>query len=130
MLADLDALISGGGVGEQLRAHEEPLRARISAIRRLDNPGLAIRIHGDYHLGQVLRTDSGWVILDFEGEPRRTVGDRPPRHPTVPAGCRCHSGSCWRLTVTPNNTVALTSAAGTNAQTKCINTAITNITYS
>ena len=34
------------------------------------------------------------------------------------------------ITVTPNNTITLTSAAGTNAQTKCINTAITNITYS
>src|SRR5674476_560189 len=33
------------------------------------------------------------------------------------------------ITVAPNNTVALTSAAGTDAQTKCINTAITNITY-
>src|SRR5205814_749750 len=34
------------------------------------------------------------------------------------------------ITVTPNNTITLTSAAGTDAQTKCINTAITNITYS
>ena len=33
------------------------------------------------------------------------------------------------ITVTPNNTITLTSAAGTNAQSKCINTAITDITY-
>jgi len=33
------------------------------------------------------------------------------------------------ITVTPNNTIALSSAAGTNAQTGCVNTAITNITY-
>jgi hypothetical protein len=34
------------------------------------------------------------------------------------------------ITVTPNNTITLTSAAGTDNQTVCINTAITNITYS
>src|SRR5262249_18438753 len=34
------------------------------------------------------------------------------------------------ITVTANNTIALSSAAGTDAQTKCINTVITNITYS
>jgi maltose alpha-D-glucosyltransferase/alpha-amylase len=35
-----------------------------------------IRIHGDYHLGQVLWVDNDFVILDFEGEPARTVEDR------------------------------------------------------
>jgi maltose alpha-D-glucosyltransferase/alpha-amylase len=35
-----------------------------------------IRIHGDYHLGQVLRVKSDFVILDFEGEPARSLAYR------------------------------------------------------
>ncbi len=38
--------------------------------------GSKLRIHGDYHLGQVLMTSRGWVITDFEGEPARTLEDR------------------------------------------------------
>jgi maltose alpha-D-glucosyltransferase/alpha-amylase len=44
------------------------LKPRIQAPR--------IRCHGDYHLGQVLHTGKDFVIIDFEGEPARTIASR------------------------------------------------------
>jgi len=39
-----------------------------------------IRIHGDYHLGQVLFTGADYLIIDFEGEPESTIADRKIKH--------------------------------------------------
>jgi maltose alpha-D-glucosyltransferase/alpha-amylase len=60
-----------------LLAGEGALSARARELRALGAEECAkIRVHGDYHLGQTLRTDGGFVILDFEGEPARPVAER------------------------------------------------------
>ena len=46
------------------------------ALKSNDFHSLRIRIHGDYHLGQVLRVKTDFVILDFEGEPARSLAYR------------------------------------------------------
>jgi maltokinase len=45
-------------------------RARYQRLAEIDDAGVAVRIHGDLHLGQLLRNEEGWFVLDFEGEPR------------------------------------------------------------
>ncbi|WP_158944397.1 maltose alpha-D-glucosyltransferase [Granulicella sp. S190] len=51
-------------------------RARAIASATPTEAGQRTRIHGDYHLGQVLRSRGDYVILDFEGEPARSLADR------------------------------------------------------
>ncbi|GLW62482.1 aminoglycoside phosphotransferase [Actinomadura rubrobrunea] len=59
-----------------LAMYETAIRDAFDALARSDAPLTFQRVHGDYHLGQVMRTDTGWVVLDFEGEPARPPGER------------------------------------------------------
>jgi maltose alpha-D-glucosyltransferase/alpha-amylase len=62
-----------------LVAARDTLVARFDAIRRLNSAGAGIRIHGDYHLGQVLRVEEDFFILGFDGDPARPLADRRAR---------------------------------------------------
>jgi len=80
---DLEALVArlNRRLDEVVAAHPEVADyadgAR-AAYDRIDRsvPVAVQRIHGDFHLGQTLRTTAGWKIIDFEGEPSQPLEDR------------------------------------------------------
>jgi maltokinase len=61
---------------EELQPHADRLREVFDDLAGLDEPVAVQRVHGDFHLGQVMRTLGGWKLLDFEGEPARPLEDR------------------------------------------------------
>jgi len=64
-----DKLSDALAVVPELAGYEARIRSAYDAMGRLTGPVTVQRIHGDYHLGQVLLAPQGWVALDFEGEP-------------------------------------------------------------
>lgn len=59
-----------------LLAAKDELLERIKAVEALDPSGGRSRIHGDYHLGQILICQDDVMIVDFEGEPQRRLDER------------------------------------------------------
>lgn len=60
----------------ELAEHDQRVRESIEAVSSATWPSLQ-RVHGDYHLGQVLDAPGrGWVLVDFEGEPLRPLAER------------------------------------------------------
>ncbi len=72
-----------GSLREEDRAAAQALLAErvqvttgVMALASVTDPGQKIRLHGDYHLGQVLWAEGDFYILDFEGEPDRPLAER------------------------------------------------------
>jgi maltokinase len=59
-----------------LRPFVPGLRNAFGALATCDSGPPAQRVHGDLHLGQVLRAGREWFVIDFEGEPSRPLADR------------------------------------------------------
>ncbi len=61
---------------DPIRGRGEEVRERLRLLTNIGGTGRVIRHHGDLHLGQTLWADRDWVILDFEGEPARSLRER------------------------------------------------------
>ncbi|HLL69670.1 MAG TPA: maltokinase [Micromonosporaceae bacterium] len=78
--AMLERLAAAAAAVPQLAEFVPAAQARFRAVG--DALGTIQRIHGDLHLGQVLRTPKVWLLIDFEGEPGQPIADR--RRPDSP----------------------------------------------
>src|SRR5215468_262069 len=79
----LDRLEQAVAAVPELARHDRGLRAAFGEVATITDPLEVQRIHGDYHLGQVMRTQTGWVLLDFEGEPAVPLEQRRARFPAL-----------------------------------------------
>ena len=61
---------------DPIRGRGEEVRERLRLLTNIGGTGRVIRVHGDFHLGQTLWDGDDWVILDFEGEPARSLPER------------------------------------------------------
>jgi maltokinase len=67
----------------ELLPYADALRGAFDDVASIEEPVDVQRVHGDFHLGQVMRTLDGWKLLDFEGEPARPLAERRALEPPV-----------------------------------------------
>jgi maltokinase len=59
-----------------IQGRAQDVREKLAALSHATVGGRVIRTHGDLHLGQTMLSPRGWVVLDFEGEPARSLPER------------------------------------------------------
>jgi maltose alpha-D-glucosyltransferase/alpha-amylase len=95
-----------------LLKQQEQILAHIDSSRGLSVDAMKIRHHGDFHLGQVLIANNDSFLLDFEGEPRRSLADRRGKAPAA----RDVAGFCRSIDYATS--AALNRAAATSDEGK------------
>jgi maltokinase len=64
----------------ELAERRDEFVERIGKLAHAEPSGMKIRLHGDLHLGQTLRSGGRWLLFDFEGEPARGYAQRREKH--------------------------------------------------
>jgi maltose alpha-D-glucosyltransferase/alpha-amylase len=70
-------------LAKEFLARKNEIRKRFVKFDWTKLKGERLRVHGDYHLGQVLVKDDDFFLLDFEGEPESTIRDRKVKQPPL-----------------------------------------------
>ncbi len=70
-------------LAKQFLEQKNDIRKRFVKFDWTKLKGERLRVHGDYHLGQVLVQDGDFYLLDFEGEPESTIRDRKVKQPPL-----------------------------------------------
>ena len=76
-------LASRSAAVQEVLEHDDEVIRRLQVLSAQRIRASRIRCHGDYHLGQVLWTGKDFVIVDFEGEPARSLGQRRLKRPAL-----------------------------------------------